>query len=886
MLVNEQDYEAYLLHYGTPRHSGRYPWGSGEDPYQRSAGFYNHVNELKKAGLTQVEIAKSMGMTTTQLRAKYTNAKDVKKDYEYQKMVKLKEKGWSNSAIAREFGINESSVRSKLDPLKKERNQRTQNTANALADAVKNQGFIDVGAGVEAYLGVSSTMKNNALALLEEQGYSIHNIKVQQAGTGKNTTIKVLAPEGTSWAEVINNQDKIHAPGVYSEKPNGELIKSIRTPVSLDSKRIYVRYAEDGGTERDGTIELRRGVKDIALGDAAYAQVRIAVDGSHYLKGMALYRDDIPKGYDVVFNTNKSKDTPMMGDKDHSVLKPMKNDDFNPFGATIKRQLDYIGKDGKEHQSVVNIVNEQGDWSNWSKTLSSQMLSKQSPALAKQQLDKAYKARKAQFDELNSLTNPVIKAKMLMDFGDECDSAAVHLKAAALPRQAAHVILPISSLKNNEIYAPRYRDGEEVALVRYPHAGIFEIPLLRVNNKNKEGKSVIGNKSPDAIGIHHSVAEQLSGADFDGDTALVIPTRGIGLKASKPLKSLQTFDPKKYKLPDGAAAMSDKTKQQEMGKISNLITDMTIAGASPDELVRAVKHSMVVIDAPKHRLDYKQSYEDHNIAELKKKYRGGSNAGASTLISRASAPDRVHTYREKIDPKTGAKKRIYTDETYIDKNGQVKYRTTKVARMTNYSDAYKLSSGTPMENVYAEYANNMKALGNESRRISVNTKAIPYSPQAAQTYSKEVARLNEGLRIAKMNAPLERKAQMIANARVKAALKEDPEMDGDHKKRLRGQAISAARESIGAKKTTIHISDKEWEAIQAGAISKTKLMDIINNSDSDRLKQLATPRTQKKFTPATISRAKQMAANGSTQADIADALGVSTSTVYTMLNTE
>ena len=29
-----------LMHYGTPRHSGRYPWGSGENPYQRNGDFY------------------------------------------------------------------------------------------------------------------------------------------------------------------------------------------------------------------------------------------------------------------------------------------------------------------------------------------------------------------------------------------------------------------------------------------------------------------------------------------------------------------------------------------------------------------------------------------------------------------------------------------------------------------------------------------------------------------------------------------------------------------------------------------------------------------------------------------------------------------------------
>ena len=55
-----------LWHYGTPRHSGRYPWGSGKDPYQRTGDFLSRVDELKKKGLGDTDIAKEMGLTTTQ----------------------------------------------------------------------------------------------------------------------------------------------------------------------------------------------------------------------------------------------------------------------------------------------------------------------------------------------------------------------------------------------------------------------------------------------------------------------------------------------------------------------------------------------------------------------------------------------------------------------------------------------------------------------------------------------------------------------------------------------------------------------------------------------------------------------------------------------------
>jgi hypothetical protein len=82
-----------------------------------------------------------------------------------------------------------------------------------------------------------------------------------------------------------------------------------------------------------------------------------------------------------------------------------------------------------------------------------------------------------------------------------------------------------------------------------------------------------------------------------------------------------------------------------MGKVTNLIADMTVRGANSDELARAVKHSMVVIDAEKHNLDYKASERQNGILALKKKYQGvnekGQLKGASTLITRATAREDV-----------------------------------------------------------------------------------------------------------------------------------------------------------------------------------------------------------------------------------------------------
>ena len=366
-----------LWHYGTPRHSGRYPWGSGDNPYQRDGGFLSSVHEMKARGMTEVQIAKSMNMNTRQLREQISRANSEKRSYEVAEAIRLKEKGMSTSAIARRMGKNESSVRSLLDIQIEERNKATRKNADLLKEAVAENGYIDVGGGVEQHLGITANKLKNAVSLLKEEGYSVEDIRIEQMGTGKLTTVHVLAAPGTSQKEIWQNRDKITLPFGYSDD-GGNTARPIEEPRSVDSSRIDIRYADqvgpDGhsGLERDGLIELRRGVEDISLGKAAYAQVRIAVDGTHYLKGMAVYSDDLPDGVDIRFNTNKTSDVPKM-----DVLKPMKEDPANRFGATIRdddkltlAQRHYIDKDGNEQLSALNIVNEEGNWSDWGKTLS------------------------------------------------------------------------------------------------------------------------------------------------------------------------------------------------------------------------------------------------------------------------------------------------------------------------------------------------------------------------------------------------------------------------------------------------------------------------------------------------------------------------------------
>lgn len=929
-MMNFEEFEDYLMHEGrsiddgAPIGSGRYPKGSGENPYQHDGSFIGTVKKLREQGLSDKEIYESFGMNSSQFRAKLSIEKNAKRASDISRARILMDHGYGYTEIGRQMGVPESTVRSWLDPTIKERALKTTNVANSLKEAVAKKKYVDVGAGTENYMGISRQRLKTAIAQLKEEGYQTGEVWIEQLGTGKKTDILVLYGPDTTYQEVQNHKGDIKLVTDYTEDM-GRTMQNIEPPRDISSSRVMIRYAEDGGKDKDGVIELRRGVEDLNLGKASYAQVRIAVDGSHYLKGMAIYGDDMPKGVDVIFNTNKHRGTPMLGEKDNSVLKPLKRDKTtgeidldNPFGSTIKNeeqlryiQKHYIDKNGEKQLSALNIVNEQGTWEGWSKTLSSQFLSKQSPELAKKQLDLAYKQKLAEFDSYNSLTNPTVKKYFLDRFADSCDSDAVSLKAAALPRQSNSVILPVNSLKDTEVYAPNYRNGEEVILVRHPHAGTFEIPKLRVNNNNKEGKRIIGN-SPDAIGINPKVAEKLSGADFDGDSVIIIPTQGQKLKVSPSLKGLDGFDPKEaYPGYPGMPKMKSKTKQTEMGKISNLITDMTLKGASQDELARAVRHSMVVIDAEKHNLNWKQSYSDNNIAELKEKYQGGKDRGASTLISRAKHEERIPERKQLysnggIDPKTGKKVYINTDRSYekskkikdkngnyiYDENGNIKreYKTgkyeqatTKIFSMARVDDAYELSSGTKIENVYADHANKLKALANQARKLYLSTPKLKQNASAKKTYSKEVSDLESKLRIALRNAPLERQAQLIAGKIVAEEKKHNPDIRGDKDalKKARTRAIIFARDkAVGTKRTKISLTDREWEAIQAGAISDSKLSEILRFADPDEIKKRATPKNNYiSVSPAALSMARSWLNAGFTQSEVANELGISVSTL-------
>lgn len=897
--------EEILMHYGMPRRSGRYPWGSGDNPYQHSGDFLSRVDELKKQGLKETDIAKTMGLTTTQLRTQMSLAKDERRALQVATAKGLREKGYSLNEIADKMGFNnDSSVRSLLNETSEARMNQAKATAEFLRKQIDEKGMIDVGTGVERELGISKEKLNQALYMLELEGYPVYGGRVPQAtNPGKFTTLSVICPPGTEHKDIYDFEN-IHSLKDYISYDDGDSFKkAFEYPESMSSDRLKIRYAEDGGVNKDGVIEIRRGVEDLSLGDSHYAQVRIMVDGTHYLKGMAVYSDDLPDGVDVLFNTNKKTGTPMT-----NVLKKVKDDPDNPFGSLIKEhggQSYYNDPNGKytdpvtgkkQSLSLINKRAEEGDWGEWSDHLPSQFLSKQSMTLIKKQLGLAAADKQAEFDEICSLTNPTVKKALLKSFSDDCDAAAVHLQAAALPRQKYQVILPLTSIKDGEVYAPNYKDGETVALIRYPHGGTFEIPILTVNNKQLEGRRVLGNTPADAIGINSKVAERLSGADFDGDTVMVIPCNSsrskVKITSTPALKGLEGFDPKlEYGGKKEGTFKPMKNTQTEMGKISNLITDMTLKGATQDELARAVRHSMVVIDAEKHKLDYKQSEIDNGIASLKKKYQGTVDAdgryheGAATLISRAKSETSV--LKRKGSPKInddGSLSYKEVIEEYTDKDGKVKVRTQKSTKMAETRDARTLSSGTPQEEAYAGYANKMKSLANQARKEMVNTGKIAYSASAKAAYEPEVTSLMAKLNVALKNAPRERQAQVIANATVAAKKKDNPDMTSSEIKKANQQALSSARASVGAKRNSIEITDREWEAIQAGAISENKLTQILNNTNIDTLRQMATPRATTSLSTAKVNRISAMSNSGYSTSEIADALGVSTSTVSKYLN--
>lgn len=912
--------EEILAHVGTPHegsvpHSGRYQYGSGEQPYQNGMDFLTRVNYYEKElGMAPTEIVKVMKLKSTDdLRTQRSVANEEMKLEAYANIMKLHNNGFGPTAIARKIGWKEPTVRNYIKNYDEQKLSKYTALARHLKEQVDRKGIIDVGEGNEAHLNVSNEAKKRALRILEMQGYNVfRNQGLQQVTNEKQYTKTIYLATPDKKRKDVYDYNNVHqldeveqykTPKDIREQKKREILK----PKSLDSKRLMVAYADEGGKQKDGIIELRRGARDLTLGESKYSQVRILVDGKYYLKGMAIYSDDLPKGIDVRFNTNKQKGTPVMDPGGRGVLKKIKEDDpKNPFGSLIDYQTYYTDKNGKEQQSLINVTRTEGDWEGWRKSLPSQFIGKQPKSLIDKQVKLTELRLKADFEDLKKLNNPVIKERLLEEFALERDSDAVDLQLMAFPRQKTQVILPVNSLKENEVYAPNFKNGETVALIRFPHAGQFEIPICKVNNRNKEGKEVITPSAKDAVGVNQKTAQILSGADFDGDTVVMIPiTNTIKIQNKKPLEGLKSFDPDaEFPERKGMTYLTDDNKDQEMGKISNLITDMTIKGANDSELERAVKHSMVIIDAVKHKYDYRLSEKVNGINELKKRYQkhnyNDGYGGASTLLSRAKNTEYLPYKRvgsphiegsRPGEPVTG--KLVYKklEGTYPGKNGKPKPYKTKTNKMSATDDALTLVSEVrnPKEIAYGNHANFLKNLANEARKEILKIKKTKLNKEARIKYSKERESLISKYKIAEKNKPIERQAQRIATSKINALKKDNPVFDRkspiydkDLESKRRQQYIEQARLDLGAdsKGTRVKITDKEWEAIQAGAISSSMLEKIIKKTDSEELKKLATPKSNRTVLSASKKAGiKAMLAAGYTNEEIAKRFGVSVSTV-------
>lgn len=966
-----RDHSPAFGHYGKKRRSGRYAWGSGDIPYQHEAWFtwgsndlYNRVEDFrdhykKQYGKspTQTEIAQGLGMTRTKFDPAYSAAKNevrlkmiafVEKCKEPKTNPLRQKEPMSNYQIEKytkeHFGergrIPENTVTSLLNERSKARTEAASSTAAFLKQQVKEKGMIDIGSDVELYIpGCSRTKLDTAIDILKQEGYEVYGRRIDQVtnpNSNNKTTIQVLCPPGTPKNILFTNLGDVKSIADYHAETTetGETkFWKMEYPASMDSKRIAVRYGDqtydDGytGAEREGWIFIKRGCKDLDLKDSLYAQVRILVDGTHYIKGMASYYDGpFPEGCDLIFNTKKSSSTPLMDpDPDKKqLLKPISHDDpINPFGALIKAdtgQYHYTDENGEEKLGLINKKSEEGDWNDWRRSVSAQFTSKQNIPLIKNQIKISLADKKAEFEAIKQLENPVLKKMLLMKFAQSCDSDAVDLRTGPMPGQSFQVLVPIPSLKDGECFAPQFETGTKVAVVRYPHADISEIPILTVNNKNKEGLELLGKYAKDCIGLSKRAEDQLSGADNDGDAAMVIPIRegGPGISARQPFKDMVGWDDQIAYPPrrdaDGniiSNVLSKDYTQKQMGVVTNLIMDMDLQGAPEDEKVRAIKHSMVIIDAAKHKLDWQLSEAENGIKELKKRWQrqydeNGNlikTGGASTLLTRAKSEAHVDKRigNPRVDKETGELiyKTAPDDKLYwYDKKGKPHKYTESVPLMSTVKNAYELMSNPdpkkahPKEVLYADYANSLKAMANEARKLAYyGLEEYSYDKEAAAKYADEVTSLMSKVALSRRNAPRERMAQIQANARKDAIVEANPELKSKSKetkkklKKIRQQAIVETRGEFNAKRVPIDVTEREWEAIQNHAVDKQTLETIFKYADDKKIREYATPKTDSRaLTRAQITSIKARVASGWSYAEIAAALGISKSSVEKYAN--
>lgn len=1080
----------YISHYGKAHDenppgpgSGRYPWGSGNRKHQHEWDLKSRIEKYEASGMSDSTIAKELGLyqldfkgnpkldangnplgSSKRLKAVRQIATNAVKMDEGEEVAwylgttnPQTGKAYTYTEIARILyndPVKESKVRSIWKTYQTGNQNKVTQVVEALKERVAQSKYIDVGSGTELQFddpnglhGISSERLDTALEMLQIEGYTVAKVDLQQV-TGKNkTTFKVLAAPGTTQGDIYKHMLEIEEINGVGGIHNKAIIDGVKPPVAIDLSRVAIKYAEQGGTEQDGLIQIRAvkdangnlvaAAPDLSLGNARYGQIRIAVNGGKecitednptglkYIKGMAVYSEDIPDGFDILVNSNKSQAKgPQKALKDLGDIN-----ERDPFGSAVV-QTQYIDPTtGKRMQSAINFVGSkpddmhvEGSWSNWNKNLASQFLAKQPLGLIQQQLNIKMQTSESELKDIMALNNPAVKKKLLQDFADQCDASAADLKAAPIPGQSVKVLLPCKTLKDSECYCPSMDNGSTVAIVRFPHEGPWEIKVAKVNNGNEEGKKMFGN-GQDAIGINHNSASILSGADFDGDTGVVIPmtkrnSKGELVKVNDistweqlgrdVQKQMEGFDPtEKYSTDNPRfSKMVDKhghptyhveteeEKQMNMGIVANLMTDMVQKGCQdPVELGNVTKFNQVVIDGHKHELNVDQAKQDLHIDEYHLKYQGKVQGGASTILSRAKSPVEINERRpfsgyinpetgnrvrngvdiktgvkvdnavkvtngintltgekvwedtgkqervnEKVrvpapqgyvwkDPNTGKEhsnykymrdpngKEVYQTKTgsiYKDEDGYYQYdkgklredgtpnyvwikgalkdKKTTIKKMDYYSDARELMSKdhpSEVEKVYADYANHQKALANRARKEIFNAGTIKKNKEAREKYAPEVESLSKKLYLAQTNSYMERQAQLCATSMMNAWYQDHRNASKDKVKKQKTQAMNAARQALGAGGKQIKFTEKEWEAVNAGAISESMLNQILRKADKENYTRLATPKA-KRISDSTIDRIKELYSgkNGKQYSipEIAAYTGYSLATINSAIN--
>ena len=168
----------------------------------------------------------------------------------------------------------------------------------------------------------------------------------------------------------------------------------------------------------------------------------------------------------------------------------------------------------------------------------------------------------------------------------------------------------------------------------------------------------------------------------------------------------------------------------------------------------------------------------------------------------------------------------------------------------------------------------------------MDIKPIPKDKSAEEYYKEEVDSLNSKLDTALRNAPKERAALVIANVAMNRIRENDPDLTNEQIKKLSAVQMNKARIQVGANKSNVqvHITPKEWEAIQHNALSTSKQKQILDNCDMDEVRKLATPKNStKSLSSAEINLIKASSQNYTSNKELADKFGVSVSTIQSVL---